>query len=91
MFVSVTATFRLTISFRQCNFSLSKSNWGRNEMRDIAKNASGDLFEIWRRDDVWYAEQITGCQKNWLGLAALLHATSRFALLRDLRAHWSNE
>lgn len=59
-------------------------------MRDTSKNASGDLFEIWRRDGEWYAEQITGNSKNWLGHAALLHAPTRSALLRDLRKHWSN-
>lgn len=57
---------------------------------NTAKNASGDLFEIWRRDGEWYAEQITGLGKNWLGIAALLHAASRSALLRDLSRHWSN-
>lgn len=58
--------------------------------RDTAKNASGDLFEIWRRDGEWYAEQITNLNKNWLGHAALLHAKSRAALLADLRQHWGN-
>jgi len=59
-------------------------------MRDVAKNASGDLFEIWRRDGEWYAEQITGFAGNWLNIPALLHATSRAKLLSDLRHHFSN-
>lgn len=58
--------------------------------KDTAKNASGDLFEIWRRDGEWHAEQITGTAKNWLSIGALLHAKSRGALLHDLRGHWSN-
>jgi hypothetical protein len=55
--------------------------------KDTARNASGDLFEIWRRDGEWHAEQITGTAKNWLSLASLLHAKTRAALLRDLAAH----
>lgn len=58
--------------------------------KDTAKNASGDLFEIWRRDGEWHAEQITGNGKNWLGIAARLHAPTRPALLRELARHWSN-
>lgn len=58
--------------------------------KDTATNASGDLFEIWRRDGEWHAEQITGLSKNWLGIAARLHAATRAALLRNLAAHWSN-
>ena len=59
-------------------------------MRDTAKNASGDLFEIWRRDGEWYAQQITNCANNFLSIPALLHAASRSALLRDLSKHWTN-
>lgn len=62
-----------------------------DKMRDTARNASGDLFEIWRRDGEWHAEQITGTGKNWLGIAARLHAKSRAALLIGLRAHHSND
>lgn len=56
-------------------------------MKDTAKNASGELFEIWRRDGRWYAQQITGIGKSWLKIAALLNAPSRSALLTSLAAH----
>lgn len=52
--------------------------------KDTARNASGDIFEIWRRDGRWYAEQITGSDKNYMGIAALVHADSRGRLLADL-------
>lgn len=56
-------------------------------MKDTAKNADGDLFEIWRRDGEWHAEQITGVNKNFLGITAILHAKSRPSLLSDLSRH----
>jgi hypothetical protein len=56
-----------------------------------AQNASGDTFEIWNIDGTYYAEQITGLEKNAGRVPAILHAKSVSRLKAELSDHRSNE
>jgi len=63
---------------------------GVDEMDLLAKNANGDTFQIYRSRGEWYAEQVTGCERNYGNIGALLHDVSYQQLVSDLKRHWSN-